>query len=92
MNRRDFLKSGIILLGAPAIVKAENIMRIATNKEVLAVNNPAMTYEEFRHQCLVAVARSMGLPYSMLDDDYRRSGVMWVRAPVFIDPRRDRVK
>lgn len=28
MNRRNFIKSGLILLGAPAIIKAENAMKI----------------------------------------------------------------
>lgn len=77
MNRRDFLKAGLILLGAPAIVKAENIMRIATHKEILAVSDQALTFEEFRHQMLPNIAKSMELPYEMIAGDYRRSNIKW---------------
>ena len=30
MKRRDFLKGSVLILGAPAIVKAENLMKIWT--------------------------------------------------------------
>lgn len=44
MNRRGFLKTAGIILAAPAIVRAENIMKIWTPPQDIVVPSPALTF------------------------------------------------
>jgi hypothetical protein len=70
MNRRNFLKSGLALVAAPAIVKAENIMRIATPREVQVVADQSLSFDEFVKQIMIATSRAMGIPFEELARDY----------------------
>ncbi len=45
MNRRGFLQGGLIILGAPAIVRAESLMKVVAPKIIL----PARTWAGSEH-------------------------------------------
>lgn len=70
MNRRSFLKSGLILCAAPAIVKAENIMKvqpIITPRKVRVAN--AEFSVRAHDQYLDNIAKCFGIPRGFLESD-----------------------
>ena len=73
MERRDFLKGMIVAAAAPAIVKAENIMRIATPREVRIVAQESISFEEFKRRMVQSIVDQMGLPYESLAVDFART-------------------
>lgn len=70
MNRRHFLKVILAACAAPAIVKAESIMRIATPKEMRIVGQAELTFDEFQRQLLHTIAENLDVPYSLMAGDY----------------------
>ena len=73
MDRRQFLKAGLLVITAPAIVRAENIMRVASIAETKMVTEKNISFDEFENQMLRSIAKSFGIPYSMLIGEFKES-------------------
>lgn len=75
INRRSFIKNGIALLAAPAIVHAENIMKIAVPKEkaiILHLDCPGGEISDFylfQKMLLEQIAHATRIPYNQLEKD-----------------------
>lgn len=70
MVRRDFMKAMLAAGVAPAIVRVENIMRVATPAETRIVTREHISREEFERAIVMSVARSFGIPYTFLAADH----------------------
>ena len=76
MKRRYFLKGLLAVSVAKAIVKSENIMRIASSKDVCVVEQKSLTYEQFEREFLTGIANGLRIPYSELVDDFKAKNVV----------------
>ena len=66
MERREFIRNGIILFAAPAIIKIENLMRIGKTKEIIIVGEVISDYDLFMEKITRLIAREMNVPYDIL--------------------------
>ena len=71
MNRRSFLKTTGLLVAAPAIVKAENIMKISVATNIDIVRPEHLDFEDFTQALLREIAKGMGVPYKLLARDFQ---------------------
>ena len=75
MERRKFIRNGIILFAAPAIIKIENLMRIAPLREITVVGNVIETpFDEFMECIIRQIAITCDVPIDLLKKEYK-SGI-----------------
>ncbi len=75
MKRREFIRNGIILFAAPAIIKIENLMRIAPLREITVVGNVIETpFDEFMEYMIKQIAIACDVPVDLLKKQYK-SGI-----------------
>lgn len=71
MERREFIKNGIILFAAPAIIKIENLMRIAVPREISLVGSEELSFEEFQREMIRQIAINFQTPTHILTAEYK---------------------
>jgi len=71
MERREFIKNGIILFAAPAIVKIENIMRIVVPRESFFEGNNDLSFDDFTQQIMGEISVSLQIPFELLSKEYK---------------------
>ena len=71
MKRREFIKNGIILFAAPAIIKIENLMKIAVPREMALVGNKDLGFDDFQRQLYWQISKAMQIPFELLIKDTR---------------------
>ena len=69
MKRREFIKNGIILFAAPAIIKIENLMRIAVPRELALGESKDLGFDDFQRQLCWQISKAMQIPYELLMKD-----------------------
>ena len=71
MERRKFIKIGITTLFIPIIIKIENLIKIATPKEISIAENEDISFNEFQQQILKVIARDLEIPESLLMKEFK---------------------
>lgn len=69
MKRREFIKNGIVLFAAPAIIKIENLMRIGVPKEIDLIEREKLSFEDFQDEIIKQIAISFQIPVHLLKMD-----------------------
>lgn len=66
MKRREFIKNRIILFAAPAIIKIENLMKLAVPREISVIEIKAEGLDDFVRNIIWEIAKSANIPYDLL--------------------------
>lgn len=66
LPRRSLIKGLVSLMAAPAIVKAESLMRLPRPPVDRLLPLVSTSYDEFVERMLREIANSMGLPYDLI--------------------------
>ncbi|MCK5235835.1 MAG: hypothetical protein KAR06_02525 [Deltaproteobacteria bacterium] len=71
MERREFIRNGIILFAAPTIIKIENLMRISVPREIFLIKCEKLAFEKFQREIIRQIAIDYQVPVHMLTRDYK---------------------